>query len=508
MASALPSEVIFKKPLVLEFEGNMFKHAITLGDVDNDGLDELVVANDKGDLAIFKGENPKPVRFASELGFISCVAVGDLINLGRNVLLAVSSCGMCYVYDFLDDPLNLNDEKKPLKCAHSQQLPANIKMTLIGDINGDGFCEMVVALSDRIVRTYKWQSSGNLTSNFPEGKLIAHNKWELSEQVGGIALNRADNMHTLLVSQPGPSCFMLTPPLDTGTAKVTGVRLDKSSIEFESLDSSSGGSNIQTEIIGDVEFEEHHSFDQFKAASSAAFTTGSGFQSDYHTKTDGNAYALASLNGVVVLVRGGKIVWKSVLEHSLVSLSQLLVPQEERRTSTFQKFNAADGRESPESSDDERCATSKLDQFINPSLASSIAAMKSSPMAMSNPSTPSKMTIPIPNSKPKRLTNSMKYGTTLATKLVACATNGATFILNAQDGTCVRYKFHDAVRCCTSGFYGVDQSQKSCIVYVTHTNQIYLYHDVRATLEKKPTFFNCQCCFSRIYPQEFLRSLR
>lgn len=37
-----------------EFSGNVVKNALVLGDVDNDGSNELVVGNQNGDVDIFK----------------------------------------------------------------------------------------------------------------------------------------------------------------------------------------------------------------------------------------------------------------------------------------------------------------------------------------------------------------------------------------------------------------------------------------------------------------------
>lgn len=37
-----------------EFPGNVVKNALTLGDVDNDGSNELIVGNHTGDVCIFK----------------------------------------------------------------------------------------------------------------------------------------------------------------------------------------------------------------------------------------------------------------------------------------------------------------------------------------------------------------------------------------------------------------------------------------------------------------------
>lgn len=40
--------------LEFDFGGNVARKAITLGDVDNDGNNELVIGNESGELVIFK----------------------------------------------------------------------------------------------------------------------------------------------------------------------------------------------------------------------------------------------------------------------------------------------------------------------------------------------------------------------------------------------------------------------------------------------------------------------
>lgn len=42
------------KRIEFEFSGNVVRNALTLGDVDNDGHNELVVCNQNGDISIFK----------------------------------------------------------------------------------------------------------------------------------------------------------------------------------------------------------------------------------------------------------------------------------------------------------------------------------------------------------------------------------------------------------------------------------------------------------------------
>lgn len=82
-----------------------------------------------------------------------------------------------------DTPVNSKqgkkDEKMLLLCIHKQRIPANAKVIyhfvycshklgvfylkniLLGDVDGDGMVEMVLGLTDRVVRSYRWISNSN-----------------------------------------------------------------------------------------------------------------------------------------------------------------------------------------------------------------------------------------------------------------------------------------------------------------------------------------------------------
>ncbi len=80
-----------------------------------------------------------------------------------------------------------------------QRLLANIKEAMILDVNNDGANELCVALTDRVVRTYKWRSERGAHAH-----LQACNKWEFGEQVGSVTLIREeDGSNVLIVAQPG-----------------------------------------------------------------------------------------------------------------------------------------------------------------------------------------------------------------------------------------------------------------------------------------------------------------
>ncbi len=52
-----------------------------------------------------------------------------------------------------------------IKPDYKQDLPANPKMALLADINGDGSNELVVCYTDRYVRVFKWEGSNNLAGD-------------------------------------------------------------------------------------------------------------------------------------------------------------------------------------------------------------------------------------------------------------------------------------------------------------------------------------------------------
>jgi hypothetical protein len=58
-----------------QFMGNVARNAITLGDVDNDGCNELIIGNTKGEVAIFKVQHRINLR-KKKILFIKFCRVG------------------------------------------------------------------------------------------------------------------------------------------------------------------------------------------------------------------------------------------------------------------------------------------------------------------------------------------------------------------------------------------------------------------------------------------------
>ncbi|RZF45408.1 hypothetical protein LSTR_LSTR002851 [Laodelphax striatellus] len=191
--------VCFVERIEFELSGNVFKNAITLGDVDNDGHSELIIGNSDGDISIFKGD--KCWQKLSGLGMVSAICVGDVMNCGSNALIVICGDGWCHIYLSLQPKTEEPEESSvsgKLQRIHIQRIPPNTKMILLGDIDNDGKQELVMGLTDRVVRSYRWQRSVS------GGKLVCLNKWECARQIGSLTLNHGpQGAPCLLVSQPG-----------------------------------------------------------------------------------------------------------------------------------------------------------------------------------------------------------------------------------------------------------------------------------------------------------------
>ncbi|XP_057661864.1 KICSTOR complex protein ITFG2-like isoform X3 [Diorhabda carinulata] len=315
--------VTFIKRIEFEFTGNIARKALTLGDIDNDGYNELIVGNQNGVVSIFKGE--EKIQTISKLNFISCVAVGDIMNQNQNVLIIITADGWCYLYAYPETSSNNTD----------QAVEEDI---VIGDIDGDGNVEMVLGLTDRVVRSYKWISNQNLSplnisgisgqfdpSHKILGKFVAVNKWECANQIGSITLHHAlDGTPSILIAQPGGTFMRIKCQFDDITAEEcleSSIRSNSSSssttenisssIDYQFLGiSRMRNQNISTEILGDLQCSQYNNVENFEASQEGSTAKG-------------KPYALATLDGTIMLVQDEVILWAIAVDHQLFALTKL-----------------------------------------------------------------------------------------------------------------------------------------------------------------------------------------
>ncbi|CAM0139217.1 unnamed protein product [Umbelopsis sp. WA50703] len=203
------------------FGGNMNPHALVVGDVDNDGDNEFVIGNLNGDLAIFKGDCSYglPAYFCRGLGTITCVAIGDARNCGKNSVVCINAEGHAHIFDLPNsnlqdvtkksmsmqannvltveeylqhsrrgsDTTTLHSFRNAMASAqnghkssrgksqlgkgnddeqlnmqyispdHTIKVPVNVNKIIIADIDGDGLNEVVLARTDRILHSFEFK---------------------------------------------------------------------------------------------------------------------------------------------------------------------------------------------------------------------------------------------------------------------------------------------------------------------------------------------------------------
>ncbi|XP_072734638.1 KICSTOR complex protein ITFG2 isoform X3 [Ciconia boyciana] len=260
--------VSYVQCVALDFGGSLFPHAICLGDADNDALNELVVGDTNGKLYVYKNDDSKPWAVRSCQGMLTCVGVGDVCNKGKNLVVAVSAEGWFHLFD-LTSPTSKHpdasghhelaaaEEQKPV---FKQHIPANTKVMLISDIDGDGKCELVVGYTDRVVRAFRWEDLSE-NSDHVSGQLVLLKKWLLEGQVDSLSVNPGpDGSPEMMVSQPGCGYAILLCTWDSEQQASTEGR-DNSAPSSEApirdviLHQTSGrihNKNVSTHLIGSI----------------------------------------------------------------------------------------------------------------------------------------------------------------------------------------------------------------------------------------------------------------
>ncbi|XP_050529137.1 KICSTOR complex protein ITFG2-like isoform X1 [Daktulosphaira vitifoliae] len=272
--------------------GNVYKNAIVLGDVDNDNDIELVVGNMEGDLYIFKGQ--RQIQKISGLGIITAIGIGDLMNCGSNTLIVICGDGWCHIYLCLKlCKSELADECiVKLEPVHVQRIPANTKEVLLGDIDGDGFIELIVGLTDRVIRSYRWAQSA------AAGRLVPLHKWECANQIGSMILNKDnEGRPCLLVSQPGATAMRIYCPTTHSDLIESTIKLKN----FQSMELRNP--SISSEIIGNLKLDGCSECDP--------------------NNLTGSFCAISTLDGILMLVKEQVVLWSKKIDQQLFCLKKL-----------------------------------------------------------------------------------------------------------------------------------------------------------------------------------------
>uniref|UniRef100_A0A915E4C9 Uncharacterized protein n=1 Tax=Ditylenchus dipsaci TaxID=166011 RepID=A0A915E4C9_9BILA len=118
----------------------------------------LIIGKSNGETIFFPTDRSECVsKFECEVQVpITALAVGDLRNVGKKEIVTITANGLLQSLAFP------NEELARVFC---QQIYANVCSAQILDIDGDNLMELVVVMTDRVVRTYR--SLRKLSDSFP-----------------------------------------------------------------------------------------------------------------------------------------------------------------------------------------------------------------------------------------------------------------------------------------------------------------------------------------------------
>lgn len=141
--------------------GNFSEHGLCVFDIDSDGHPEICICTINGFLVVYKlGHKHLEQRLlCNDLGPITCLVSGDVLNLGFDCLIAISAEGSAHIFN---PKLTNFSHFVPTFTA---RIPNNTISVAVADVDGDGLNELIIGLHNCALHIFKLEASVENTAN-------------------------------------------------------------------------------------------------------------------------------------------------------------------------------------------------------------------------------------------------------------------------------------------------------------------------------------------------------
>lgn len=488
--------------LEFDFKGSLFKNAICLVDIDGDGGNELCVCNTNGDLAVFKGNMSQPWRIHSNMGCVVVLCHGNFRCGTEQLLCSIDTQGWAHLMtvekedeDGLQDMAGgqlgsspstpTNSRRKPLKVLHKQKLSPNAKVAIVEDIDNDGVDELIVGFTDRNVRIYKWGvDKDSSTDSSPISQPLS----PVSTSSRG-TLAKKDSMNSENTDKKSSLSFNLQLS-STRREDSHSSSTDASKDRTDSMASAAANENLygggQQREQAIFEFDQEAieqslsgKFFLFKKlslleqiGSLALCVTSEGTQQLIASQPNGGYCILATYD------HGTSV---SELD-TPISIDSPRLSQWARQDS-FQTFYPIPTPKSRSSN----INTEILGGIRRQDRTSGVMALcthTGAYMILDNSSS-------VAGEAPKKQKSDHRWFTMSRfdvtqdgnDEIVLCSMDGMTYMID-RDREILSYNFKDNVSAFIAGYYCVDGVSNPCLVYVTLSGKIFVFHKVHAEAMK------------------------
>eukprot|EP00794_Sanderia_malayensis_P012074 gene12074-13318_t len=475
--------------LELEFQGTIYKNAIAFGDVDGDGGNELLICNTAGQLYIFKGrKSSKPWKTCPGLGCVTSIVVGDVKNTGSNVILCLNTEGFCFIFEQIEpagkteseanlEVSNKTTEKaipsklqksSPAHChaevinpLYKLELPANPKMAILADINGDGLNSLGICYTDRYVRVFQWEDIADRVS-----QKEAHGSFSVKKQEKKMVKQPSKDEDV----KPSSSSLIKQSSKDSGASGNPSPKSQK--IESVTRNSQSSQGIFDFELLPDGNFKLKDEFSLPGQIGSIAVVKLSENERQLVASQPAGGYAILAVYG-----QDGKKTQATDHEGNLVNNDQKPASQPcvYHPASCYHLRNFK--------VDSEVLGNIKREGKLSGLFC--VCTVDGSYFIINNTDA-GIMILPISTTTEHRwfAMDHLDISMDGNDAIVLCSWEGTTYVID-KDFEIISYSFGDQICGFRAGMFAVDPGMNvPCFGYVTFLNRLFLYCDVKGVSTK------------------------